>query len=213
MNQHELQKRLIRYQGEIEQLGFWLSRAKQSLPEDFEGYRRSLQDASGLAERLACGIRDVRVETCFLPRTEVLREAAQTQGIQVEAEEHWYRIFLPGLLPRKKAGSCAFLTGPLDSALADFGKANPIRRLQKAVVCFRHLYSAELPERLVRDHDNIEVKQVLDVIADHFLVDDNGLLCTNLYTSAMGDREGTEVYVMAPEHLGEWLNLHPIKTP
>ncbi len=51
MNQHELQKRLIRYQGEIEQLGFWLSRAKQSLPEDFEGYRRSLQDASGLAER------------------------------------------------------------------------------------------------------------------------------------------------------------------
>ena len=54
---------------------------------------------------------------------------------------------------------------------------------------------------------------MLDVIADYFLVDDNGLLCTNLYTSAMGDREGTEVYVMAPEHLGEWLNLHPIKTP
>jgi hypothetical protein len=67
MNQHELQKCLIRYQGEIEQLGFWLSRAKQSLPEDFEGYRRSLQDASGLAERLACGIRDIRVETCFSP--------------------------------------------------------------------------------------------------------------------------------------------------
>ena len=56
MNQHELQKRMIRYQGESEQIGFWLSRAKQSLPEDFEGYRRSLQDASGLAERLACGI-------------------------------------------------------------------------------------------------------------------------------------------------------------
>ena len=213
MNQHELQKRLIRYQGEIEQIGFWLSRAKQSLPEDFEGYRSSLQDAAGLAERLACGIRDIRVETCFLPKAGVLRETAQVQGIRVEAEEHWYRILLPGLLPKRKAGSCAFLTGPLDSALADFGKANPIRRLQKAVVCFRHLYSAELPERLVRDHDNIEVKQVLDVIADHFLVDDNGLLCTNLYTSAMGDREGTEVYVMAPEHLGEWLNLHPIKTP
>lgn len=213
MNQHELQKRLIRYQGESEQIGFWLSRAKQSLPEDFEGYRSSLQDAAGLAERLACGIRDIRVETCFLPKAGVLRETAQVQGIQVEAEEHWYCILLPGLLPRKKAGSCAFLTGPLDSALADFGKANPIRRLQKAVVCFRHLYSAGLPERMVRDHDNIEVKQVLDVIADHFLVDDNGLLCTNLYTSAMGDREGTEVYVMAPEHLGEWLNLHPIKTP
>ncbi len=181
MNQHELQKRLIRYQGEIEQLGFWLSRAKQSLPEDFEGYRRSLQDASGLAERLACGIRDIRVETCFLPRAGVLREAAQTQGIQVEAEEHWHRILLPGLLPKKKAGSCAFLTGPLSAALTEYGKGHPIQRLRRAVVCFRHLYSARLPERMVRDHDNIEVKQVLDV--------------------------------MAPEHLGEWLNLHPIKTP
>ena len=57
------------------------------------------------------------------------------------------------------------------------------------------------------------LNEVLDVIADHFLVDDNGLLCTNLYTSDMGDREGTEVYVMAPEYRGEWLNLHPIKTP
>lgn len=54
---------------------------------------------------------------------------------------------------------------------------------------------------------------MLDVIADHFLADDNGLLCTNLYTSAMGDSEGTEVYAMAPEYLGEWLELHPIKTP
>ena len=159
------------------------------------------------------GIRDVRVETCFLPRAEVLCEAAQTQGIQVEAEEHWYRIFLPGLLPKKKAGSCAFLTGPLSAALTEYGKWRPIRRLRRAVVCFRHLYSAGLPERMVRDHDNIEVKQVLDVIADHFLVDDNGLLCTNLYTSDMGDREGTEVYVMAPEYLGKWLDLHPIKTP
>ena len=125
----------------------------------------------------------------------------------------YYRIFLPGLLPKKKAGSCAFLTGPLSAALTEYGKGRPIRRLRRAVVCFRHLYSAGLPERMVRDHATIEVKQVLDVIADHFLVDDNGLLCTNLYTSAMGDREGTEVYVMAPEHLGEWLNLHPIKTP
>lgn len=99
MNQHELQKRLIRYQGEIEQLGFWLSRAKQSLPEDFEGYRRSLQDAAGLAERLACGIRDIRVETCFLPKAGVLRESAQVQGILVETEEHWYRILLPGQSP------------------------------------------------------------------------------------------------------------------
>ena len=94
MNQHELQQRLLRYQGESEQSGFGLSWAKQSLLEDFEGYRRSLQDASGLAERLACGIRDIRVETCFLPRTEVLREAAQTQDILVEAEESWHRILL-----------------------------------------------------------------------------------------------------------------------
>ena len=40
MNQNELQKRLIRYQGETEKLSYWLGGAKQSLPDDFEGYGR-----------------------------------------------------------------------------------------------------------------------------------------------------------------------------
>jgi len=213
MNQHELQKRLIRYQGEVEQISFWLGRAKQSLPEDFEGYRSSIQDAARMAERLTCGIRDIQVETCFLPKAEVFREAAQMQGITVESAEHWHRILLPGLLPKRKAGSCAFLTAPLTAALTEFTRVHPIQKLRQAVVCFRHLYRADLPERMVRDHDNIEVKQVLDVIADQFLVDDNGLLCTNLYTSALSDSEGTEVYIMPPESLGKWLDLHPIKTP
>ena len=213
MNQQKMQKRLIRYQGEIEQISFWLSRAKQSLTDNFNGYRASLQDASQMAEKLVCGIRDMRVETCFLPRAEVFREAAQVQGIVVEAAEDWHRIILPGLLPKRKSGSCAFITAPLTAALTEFTKARPVQRMRQAVVCFRHLYSSELPERLVRDHDNIEVKQVLDVIADQFLVDDNGLLCTNLYTSAVSDNEGTEIYVMPPECLGKWLDLHPIQKP
>ena len=213
MNQNELQKRLIRYQGETEKLSYWLGGAKQSLPDDFEGYCKNLQDASRIAERLACSIREIRVETCFLPKTSALKEAAQSQGITVEQQEGWYKIVLPGLLPKRRSGSCTLLTAPLAAVLAEFDKAYPIRRLRNCVVCFRHLYSADLPERMARDHDNIEVKQVLGVIADRFLTDDNGLLCSNLYTSALAENEGTEIYVMPPESLSQWLDLHPIQTP
>lgn len=213
MNQNALQKRLIRYQGEVEQLGYWLSRAKHALPGDFELYRDNLRDAAHIAERLACGIRETIVETCFIPKKQVLEEAARDHGIMVEQEAGWYKITLPGLLPKKRGGSCAFIIAPLTCALTDFAQAHSVERLGRCVVCFRHLYSADLPERMIRDNDNFEVKQVLDAVADQFLVDDTGLLCTNLYTTALGEREATEVYVMVPERLPEWLELHPIETP
>ena len=212
MNQNALQKRLIRYQGEVEQLGFWLGRAKRALPaSDFETYCNDLRDASHIAERLACGIRETAIDTCFVSKKQVLAQAAQVHGITIEQERDWYKIILPGLLPKKRGGSCAFIVAPLTCALAEFAECHPIERLVRCVVCFRHLYSPELPERAVRDHDNFEVKQVLDAVADQFLVDDTGLLCTNLYTTALADREATEVYVMPPESLPVWVEMHPIK--
>jgi len=213
MKQNEVQRHLIRYQGEIDHLGYLLDRAKNALPIDFEGYRHYTHDAARMAERITCGLRDFVVETCFAAKKEVLEQAAEEHGITIVREDGWFKITLPGLLPSKKARSCAFITAPLTAALMAFTRTNPVERMKYAVVCFRHLYSPNLPERAVRDNDNIEVKQVLDVIADQLLVDDNGLLCSNLYISDLGESEGTEVYVMPPGKLGEWLDLHPIKTP
>ena len=36
--------------------------------------------------------------------------------------------------------------------------------------------------KIIRDHDNIESKKILDIITGYLLVDDTGLLCSNFYT-------------------------------
>lgn len=212
MKHNEVQRHMIRYQGEIDHLGYLLDRAKNALPTDFEGYRHYTHDAARMAERITCSLRDFVVETCFVTKKEVLEQAAEEHGVTIAQEDGWVKITLPGLLPKKKGGSCRFIADPMSAALISYGQKNSIERFRHAVVCFRHLYSSTLPERAVRDNDNFETKQVLDVIADHLLEDDNGLLCSNLYISDLGESEGTEVYVMPPEKLGEWLDLHPIKT-
>ena len=51
-------------------------------------------------------------------------------------------------------------------------------------MCIRDSYSRELSPNRVRDYDNLELKQLLDVIATFVMEDDTGLLCDCLlYTS------------------------------
>ena len=50
-------------------------------------------------------------------------------------------------------------------------------QFKHCVVCFSNIYNRELPERRVRDYDNLELKRLLDVAASFMLVDDSGLWC------------------------------------
>jgi len=75
-------------------------------------------------------------------------------------------------------------------------------------VCFRNVYT--LGGKSVRDHDNIETKKVLDVITAYLLVDDTGLLCSNFYTTTVGDNEQTEVYIVSKNDFEKWLKIYPL---
>ena len=66
---------------------------------------------------------------------------------------------------------------PFTSALSDYAAHHTMPQFQHCVVCFSHIYAQELPERRIRDYDNLELKQFLDVAASFILTDDNGLLC------------------------------------
>ena len=45
----------------------------------------------------------------------------------------------------------------------------------------------DVPERRIRDYDNLELKQFLDVAASFILTDDNGLLCDAYNTTELGE--------------------------
>ena len=50
-------------------------------------------------------------------------------------------------------------------------------RFSDCVVCFTQVYDQCLPTRRIRDYDNLEEKQLLDVLSTFVMADDTGLLC------------------------------------
>lgn len=70
---------------------------------------------------------------------------------------------------------------------------------------FSHIYAQELPERRIRDYDNLELKQFLDVAASFILTDDNGLLCDAYNTTELGEEDCTRLFLMDSTQFPAWL--------
>ena len=84
-------------------------------------------------------------------------------------------ITLPCLLPkRKQRQSTEFLIDPIYFTLSQYADSHVLPKFEHCVVCFSHIYSQELPLRRVRDYDNLELKQLLDVISTFVMEDDTG---------------------------------------
>lgn len=68
----------------------------------------------------------------------------------------------------------------------------------------RWCYDRTLPERRVRDYDNLELKEVLDVAAAYLMDCDGGMLCDAYQTTELGDADCTQVFIMDTERYPEW---------
>lgn len=51
-----------------------------------------------------------------------------------------------------------------------------------------------MPETRIRDHDNIEEKQVVDALGMYFLVSDSGLYLDTYHTTTLGERDCTFLF-------------------
>ena len=56
----------------------------------------------------------------------------------------------------------------------------------------------------IRDYDNLELKQILDVISSFIIVDDGGLLCDAYNTTELGDTDCTRVSIMDKDNFPDW---------
>ena len=139
----------------------------QRYPDNYEVLST---DAALRAERIACRLRHLLYATTSVTRDEYLTSAAVMQGIEIRSEDGILEITLPCLHPkRKQQQSTEYLLDPFTAALGQYVKSNPMPRLRHCVVCFSLIYSRDLPERRVRDYDNLELKQFLDVAASFLL--------------------------------------------
>jgi hypothetical protein len=89
--------------------------------------------------------------------------------------------------------------------LKSYTEKNPMPKYKSCVVCFSHIYNRELPSRRIRDHDNIELKGILDIISTFLMEDDNGLLCNTYNMTELSDKDYTLVSIMNKNSFLDWL--------
>jgi len=143
------------------------------------------------------------------PRAKAEMEEVILKNFPVEigfTKEGWFCLRIPALLPKKGKGSTAYISEPLFFAMKLFWRGKPSARYPCNVIIFRHVYIRERPERRYRDHDNIELNKVVDVVALYIMVDDSPMRCRHYYCSASGKVERTEVYVVPQCEFIRWLN-------
>ncbi len=175
----------------------------------FENYEILATDAVLRAEQITCRLRHLIYTTTGIKKTEYMKSAAQGHGIQIEDKDGIVKITFPALMPgRKQWQSSEFLIDPLYFALSDYADRHPSQKYRECVVCFVNIYCRELPSRRVRDYDNMELKQTLDVISTFFLTDDSGRYCDAYHTTELGETDCTNIFILEKERFTEWLNKH-----
>ena len=173
-----------------------------------ENYELLSTDAALRAEQIACRMRHLVYGFTTVQKHEYLTSAANVLGITITAQPGLVEITLPGLLPKKKQRSAEYLTDPLDQALGQFTKEHPCSRFDSCVICFCHIYAEAKCRGRIRDYDNLEMKQLLDIVCAYLMEDDTGLLCDVYNTTELGEEDATKLFVMDRDLFSGWLEQH-----
>ena len=142
------------------------------------------------------------------PKAAELTEQMLLDTVPIEmgyARRGWFLLKIPALLPKKGTGSPIYIQQYLYPALRRYFDGKPPARYRSCVLAYRHVYQRGRPERAYRDHDNIEVNMVTDIITLYLLPDDAPRRCAHYYCSAAGEVDCTEVYVVPASRFPEWL--------
>ena len=204
----ELSNRFNRIRDEtmklLKQMNILCSMGFHKFPESYEPL--SL-DVAMRGEHIACGLRHLVYTSSSIEKSGYMEQAGIVLRVQAIIEEYGVRIEIPALLPkRKKGGSCEFIIDPLHYELNRFVQEQEIERFRECVVVFEHVYNRALPEKKIRDYDNVlEPKKVLDVINTFLLTDDSGRYIDVHHTTSLENRDCTRIYIMSHMNFILWL--------
>lgn len=206
MDRQIINKRITGIQNEIEKLIRTLCAMENTDISQYpENYEMLSTDAALRAELITCRLRHLIYSTTGIKKSDYLASAGVVQGIEIKCEDGILEITLPSLLPkRKQRRSTEFLVDPLYFTLGSYADNHNLPRFKECVVCFSHIYDERLSSRRVRDYDNYELKQLLDVISSFVMEDDTGILCDAYNTTEIGTSDCTRITIMAKERFPEW---------
>jgi len=120
-------------------------------------------------------------------------------------KEGWFCAKIPALLPKKEKGSPDYIRNILYAGMIRFFRdKNPVR-YPNVVMVFRHIYDKKRSRRQYRDHDNIELNAVVDIMALYLLHDDDPTSCNHYYCATAGEEDETQVFVVPKREITKWI--------
>ena len=173
-------KKLMNYVGKFERL---------IADEDYNELEYS-------AECFMCNLRDILANVKQEPRKRALTKCAERMGITVQKTNGVLEVTLPMILPKKSKTKADYLFDPIFHAMEDFSKTESLFIKEKAMMCIKFIYDKNNKSIPRGDHDNKEVKQVIDAIAPFVVRDDSDNYLSLCQISSEGDYNHTKVYVM-----------------
>jgi len=174
---------------------------------DIDGAHAKAFDFAAASEKLTLTARQLPAYTGH-PQAQKMCAQVISDNIPVSigfTSERWFGVVMPVLLPKKNKGTADYICEFMYPAMQNFFRGKQPVRYTDCVIIFRHIYRRDRPERHYRDHDNIEVKAVTDIIALYVLFDDSPLQCSNYYCSAPGDDNRTEIFIVPRSEFVTWL--------
>ena len=156
-----------------------------------------------IAERLIFQLRNLATysgdkEVCEA----VVKNIQETALVEVGyTEEGWFRLSISALLPRKEKGNPEYVRSLIYPAMSDFFTGKQIEKFKDCTLVYLHTYDANRPKREWRDHDNVEVNAVTDIVALFVMLDDSPHICEHYYASKSGTENRTEVFVLPKRDL------------
>ena len=156
-----------------------------------------------IAERLIFQLRNLATYSGNKEECEaVVKNIQETALVEVGyTEEGWFRLSIPALLPRKEKGNPEYVRSLIYPAMSDFFTGKPVEKFKDCTLVYVHTYDVNRPKREWRDHDNVEVNAVTDIVALFVMFDDSPHICEHYYASKSGAENRTEVFVLPKRDL------------
>ncbi len=182
-------KRIASISKDIQRLsGVLFTLGSIDIPHHYDEFEKLSIEAAQRAEWIALRLR--HLVYILVRKSDYMPKAVDALGIEVRENEGVYELTLPGLMPKRKARQgTEYIIDPLTFALEQFSKTHIIKRFPHTTVCFVLVYDRNLPERRIRDYDNLELKPILDAAAMFLMNSDAGVLCDTYHTTELGERD------------------------
>jgi len=204
MDTDTIRKRIASISNDIQRLSnVLLMLSGMDIPHYYDAYEKLSIEAAQRAEWIALRLRHLVYILVWKPS--YMPKAVDALGIEVRENEGLYEITLPSLMPKRKARQgTEYIINPLMFALEQFVKSHTIKRFPHTTVCFVLVYDRNLPERRIRDYDNLELKSILDAAAAYLMKSDAGLLCDTYHTTELGERDCMQMFLMDTDRYPQW---------